>query len=54
MTDTIQEISNAIEITGNKALQNSDANPAENPTGIKPAHVIRVPVSIGLAVALKA
>ena len=41
-------------ITGNNALQNSDANPSAKATGIKPAQVISVPLSIGIAVTLYA
>ena len=54
MTETIQEITSAIPITGKRELQNSAAIPLEKLTGIKPAQVIKVPVSIGLAVARKA
>ena len=41
-------------MTGNSAPQNSLAMPCENATGMKPQHVISVPVSIGFAVARNA
>ena len=40
----------AIEITGNSEEVNSADIPLEKPTGINPAQVINVPVSIGTAV----
>ena len=54
MTETTQEMTSAMPITGNRVPQNSAAMPSEKLTGINPAQVIRVPVSIGFAVALKA
>ncbi len=36
-------------MTGNSASQNSAAMPLEKATGMKPAQVINVPVSIGFA-----
>ena len=41
-------------MTGKSAAQNSLAMPLEKATGIKPAQVMRVPVSMGLAVWVKA
>ena len=54
MTETIHEITSAMPITGNREPQNSAAMPSEKLTGINPAQVIRVPVSMGFAVARKA
>ena len=54
MTDTIHDRTKAAVMTGNRALQNSAAAPSEKATGMKPAQVMRVPVSMGLAVARKA
>ena len=51
MTETNQDRISAIPTTGNSALQNSDAAPLEKATGMKPAHVMSVPLSIGMAVA---
>ena len=54
MTDTIHDKTRAAVMTGNKSLQNSDAAPSAKATGMKPEQVMSVPVSMGLAVALKA
>ena len=54
MTETTQERRSAQAITGNNALQNSLAIPLEKATGMNPAQVMRVPVSMGFAVARKA
>ena len=54
MTDTIHDNPNATAMTMKRSRQNSDAGPTEKATGMNPATVIRVPVSIGLAVARKA
>ena len=50
MTATIQENSSAIATTANSEKQYSAAPPWAKPIGMKPATVIRVPVSIGKAV----
>ena len=54
MTDTAHDSNSAIATTQNMSRQNSLATPFENATGMKPAQVISVPVSIGLAVTLNA
>ena len=54
MTETIQESSSAAAMTGKSEAQNSAAMPFEKATGMKPAHVMSVPVSMGRAVARKA
>ena len=54
MTDTIHDRTSDAVMTGNRSLQNSDAAPSAKATGMNPAQVMRVPVSMGLAVALKA
>ena len=41
-------------MTGKSAAQNSLAMPLENATGMKPAQVMSVPVSMGFAVWVKA
>lgn len=45
----VRERTRAMSITGNRAPQNSEAMPLEKATGMKPAQVINVPVSIGFA-----
>ena len=54
MTETIQDSNSAMQTTQNMSRQNSLAMPFEKATGIKPEHVIKVPVNIGFAVTLKA
>ena len=51
---TTHEHSRAMSTTANREKQYSPALDAANPTGINPAIITRVPVSIGNAVVLKA
>ena len=54
MTETIQLRTSAMPMTGKRLRQNSLAMPFENATGMKPAQVMSVPVSMGFAVWVKA
>ena len=54
MTDTIHDRTNAAVMTGNRAYKIQRPPRRKRPTGMKPAQVMRVPVSIGFAVARKA
>ena len=54
MTETIQLRTSAMPMTGKSAAQNSLASPFAKATGMNPAQVMSVPVSIGFAVWVKA
>ena len=47
MLATIQEVSREMATTEKMVEVNSEAEPLENPTGIKPAQVINSPVKRG-------